>query len=259
MKHILTAAALFAASAALASAATVTTFTDLSTSSTSDGVSYNSETGAITATTSTDLFVSTNSGTNASNYPYYATTVTIVFDYSTVLAAATSITETSNTVMLVTVVGAYDGKSGNIGIGLYNGSIVWTWQDSYYATAVSLTDTDVTATVDESGYLTITLVANSYDVYSSSTDVAYGSRIYLSDGEHYYSYYGLVSGQSTYTEIDINATYVEGVTVTAGSVTDSDTIKSTSETLAAAVPEPSAFGLLAGIGALVLVAARRRR
>ena len=262
IRNIITAAALLAASAALASAATVTTFTDLSTTTTTDGVTctVSGTTATITATTSTDLFVSSNTGstTSASNYPYYSTTVTVVLDYSTVLSAATAITDSSDIVALVTI-STGSSTATDIGIGLYNGSIVWTYGGAYYdsTNVFSLSDTTVTSAVDENGYLTVTVVANEY--YTSSSHY---SRMYLSDGTSYSSCYGLVSGSTVYTEIELNTEYVLGVTVTAG--TDETNIASTSTTLAAAVaaaavPEPSTFGLLAGIGALALVAARRRR
>ncbi len=91
-----------------------------------------------------------------------------------------------------------------------------------------------------------------------------GTRIYVGDKDTFWSRTGLkgnfASGETNKLTISGNVlSSIDGVVVwNTGFYGDTSSADSAFTALAS-VPEPSAFGLLAGIGALALVASRRRR
>ena len=251
-KNILATAALVAASSALASAASVTTFTDLTTSSTVDGVTYSD--GYITVSDSTTGTLFTN---GVSSSIANCALITIVLDYDAISAAAAS---SESGILLVNAQVSESDTTSSIGLVANSTGIDYAWGGSQWekSTLSSSVSWDSTyLEVDENDYLVLTLLVNSVTANSSGS-----TRIYTDpDGSYYWTNTSLKATQYAYSAVYVNSAYVLGITVTASDTTD---IASTSTALveaviAASIPEPSAFGLIAGIGALALVAARRRR
>ena len=244
MKNAITTLALLAASSALASAATVTV--DII------GTYDFSLTG--TASNSTYLGSSTNSsGTMGAYISSPSTTLTATdIDSSSVTSYAAKMSST----------GSYFGYGSEV-----SGS--------------SLTDSFPSVT-DDTGSSTATVTTISRPAYNS-TFVAL--VVTLSDLANYASTASAASDDLwtfSYTtsndSLVVSAWVYDGSSATLASSVSSGSFTvsqdatsvillvsgagvggSTSVTLTATIPEPSAFGLLAGVGALALVAARRRR
>ena len=281
----LTAAALVAASAALASASDITTFTDLTTTQTIDGVTYDAAKSTIYVTdTSTGSIYAQEDGSS-----YYSSTATFVLN----MTAVTALTEQTELITFHTTVDDVDYTIGLLATSSYL-QVAYTQAST---TTTSSTDSEESSdSTDED--------SDSTDEDSDSTDdtdSTTGTTInYIVDSTYYYySYFGYEDGDSmlvlsilvndadlgtrlmkdtgvdsdvytstavkfqsvdfSETEIYVNSDLILGITIEAGSESDMSTIAARSAALLAAVPEPSAFGVLAGLAALAFAAARRRR
>ena len=138
------------------------------------------------------------------------------------------------------VKGSGSGKSTDTGLGsIFTASTDW---DTISAVALAYS-----FSTPDSGASTVTVAVSVKDTNGNITE--YGdtkSNIVFSG----------VSGFSA-TSLTVDDTYVDSFNYLTGeSFTSVDAAKSVATSL---VPEPSAFGLIAGVGALALVASRRRR
>lgn len=257
LKNIVTAAALVAASSALAGATEYVADGDSFYASTtwySDGTSATSTVHSIQL--NTDAIV----GTGLRTTTYTTTTIDAGDTYqvsSISLALYTSDkTVASSTAMLITDssynIIAISSKSATSSGNVYGNasgakafdtfsfdSLYITSGETYYAFAVTLDAADVltvgstldtttyagTVTTDEDG--TTANVYSTFAVIGTSDDLTYAVSVNRK-----------VDG-ATYGTLSASVQYVL--------------------TKVTAIPEPSSFGLLAGIGALALVASRRRR
>ena len=237
-KSILATAALVAASSALASAASVT-ITGLSSDYSGTDITYTSSTGYITGSS---LFSTVASGSDN----YYTASTTLILSVS----ALNSLTEDTALLIYETAEGtttAAIGLSVDVSAGAltfyWAGTTVWTG-----ATNISVTYADLDD--DSDGYITVTFVGN---------DPTDGTVLYNGEGDSLGSSSALKARNVEYTTVYVNTDVVTAISVTDGIATSDEVAEAGSDLNDAVVPEPSAFGLLAGIGALALVAARRRR
>ena len=233
MKKFITAAALLAASGALASAATTTV----------DLVSLASDNIA---------------GLNAGNTSQYD----ITLSGQTANSVATTIEADDVAEYLDTTTGAYYGTGTMIQATTYGYaptidttvspatfSVDLALRNNYYGTwaalVVAVSDIlaeNTSATIDD-----LTTVAYTYTI-SGGTLTAW----LITDGEA-----TQLTLSSTSGSIDVSDATEDSTIVFLYSTSGSATTGTLTAT--ATIPEPSAFGLLAGVGALALVAARRRR
>ena len=286
----LTVAALVAASAALASASDITTFTDLTTTQTIDGVTYDATKSTIYVTdTSTGSIYAQEDGSS-----YYSSTATFVLN----MTAVTALTEQTELITFQTTV---DDVDYTIGL-LATSSCLLVAYTQASTTTTSTATTSSTDSDEDSG--TTDEGTDSEESTDSSDDTESTTETttinYIVDStSYYYSYFGYEDGDSmlvlsilvndanlgtrlmkdtgvegdyytssavkfqsvdfSETEIYVNSDLILGITIEAGSESDMSTIAARSAALLAAVPEPSAFGLLAGLAVLAFAAARRRR
>ena len=275
----LTAAALVAASAALASASDITTFTDLTTTQTIDGVTYDAAKSTIYVTdTSTGSIYAQEDGSS-----YYSSTATFVLN----MTAVTALTEQTELITFHTTVDDVDYTIGLLATSSYL-QVAYTQasttttsstdseesSDSTDEDSDSTDDTESTTETTTINYVVdSTLYYYSYFGYEDGdsmlvlsilvNDADLGTRLMKDtgvEGDYYTS--SAVKFQSvdfSETEIYVNSDLILGITIEAGSESDMSTIAARSAALLAAVPEPSAFGLLAGLAVLAFAAARRRR
>lgn len=252
MKKVITAAVLLAASTALANAATVITLTDLSQDVSGD-ISYSADTGYLSGSS---LYTTTGN--------YHIASVTFILNL-TALGITSSDSTWSGTGSDTTREQLVDCKvsesdtSGAIGLQVSSNGLQFTWQSALWSSTSSAYLTwsslrEKSYTLGDDTCVTLTLDANTY---AGSTE---GSCVYYEDGTATnLSNVSLKVASKSFGVIYVNEDYIKSVSVFSGSAT-AEEIKTASEALkSAAIPEPSAFGLLAGVGALALVAARRRR
>lgn len=242
IKNILATAALVAASAALAGASTVTFYSgNTGFDATLDFSSGITSTEGLSTTVSTGSDDATLAVTAASGKLWGASVSTDTWTNDTAISA------------LAEYDISIDGISGGVQVGA--GGV-----------ATYLTFTELTAGETYTIALVVAELAGTASTFSVSAGTLVSGTAYdlTSDDD------GTTLGDSvtTYTVAANNAGTAIIVDVTAD---DDGTIQftySSKGTVIAAyitvaattdVPEPSAFGLLAGVGALVLVAARRRR
>lgn len=171
---------------------------------------------------------------------------------------------------------SYSGNDGvDVDIAITNGGVL-----SLGSYQVTLAD-DMTVTISNSSYLVSTSSASSVSVVSISDD---STAAVTGDGSYTFTVEGtvtidfdstylaeLVAGTATeYTYQIFDSAVLSNSSIGAVTIDDSwqdtDGIASVTYdestgtvTVTIAVPEPSAFGVIAGISALALVAARRRR
>lgn len=260
-RNTLTAAALVAASAALASASDTTTFTDLTTTQTIDGVTYDADTSTISVTDSSTGSIYAQEDDSG----YYSSTATFVLNMS----AVTALTESTDLITFQTTVDDVDYVIGLVATSSYmqikytHAETTSTTDDAGETTTTTTIETILDSTLyyytyfgyeDGDATLTLTILVN---------DASVGTRLMKDTGgdSDYYTSTAVkfLSVDFSDTAVYVNSDLMLGITIEAGSETDMTAIAERSATLTAAVPEPSAFGLLAGIAALALVAARRRR
>ena len=252
VKYTLTAAALLAASAALASAAgTVVTTTDLSTDAT-----Y--EDGSITYTASSGFFDGSSSLFETVNSRYTAMTTVAVNLTALGISSDVTTLDSDTSILLVNYQTSSSSTTSSIGIVATETGLTLSWAGSAYFTVYYTYESllEDSYTVDGDTYSIVTLVGAARS--SSLT----GAGLFDVDGS---LANGIASTALTtsaaYASIFVATDYIGAVSIYAGaSTSDIATITAAlQEAHIASVPEPSAFGLLAGIGALALVASRRRR
>ena len=235
MRNLITAAALFAAGTALANAAAVTD---------------------VLTTTFSDAGNSTVTG------------ITVTNDPSTVSASVKGLTDGSsdlsqmtgtNTVVADTTIIT---PNANVGTGA-----TWTLTLSYTIGSDSLTISSVT--------LDAVLFSSSGDVQSTVVTRYFDFTLTIADGSGStvatYSVADIAltgTGAATASEavlsgsevtLAANTTYTVTLTAKQGSSNSSNGCYVGLSGITYTIPEPSAFGMIAGVGALALVAARRRR
>ena len=135
----------------------------------------------------------------------------------------------------------------NWGVGFKsNGALAGAWSGRAYSTHV----TNPVSSYVESGVLTFAITAGDS-----------GTKIFLKDSSTFWSSAGL-KGRFSSSNLALSplaSQALSGIAVwDVDSWSDSQAISSGMAAVSA-IPEPSAFGLLAGLGALCLVGARRRR
>ena len=238
MRNLITAAALLAAGTALANAAAVT-----------------------------DVLTTTFSSAGDST----VTSIAVTNDPSTVSASVTSLTSDGSSDLsqmtgdgTVVSVATIITPNTNVGTGG-----TWTLTLSYTIGSDSLTISGVTLDTvlfNSSGSVQNTNVTRYFDLTLTITDSSNSvvatyavSDIGLTGTGAATASEAVLSGAEV--TLDAGSTYTVTLTASQGSSNNSSGcyIGLAGITYTYAVPEPSAFGMLAGVGALALVAARRRR
>lgn len=135
----------------------------------------------------------------------------------------------------------------NWGVGFKsNGEFAGAWNGRAYSTYV----TEAVSSYASEGVLTVAVTAGDS-----------GTKIFLKDSSTFWSNTGL-RGRFTSSRLALSSLAVQSLSGIAvwdvDSWSDSQAISSGMAAVSA-IPEPSAFGLLAGLGALCLVGTRRRR
>ena len=238
MKNIITITSLLFAGTLVGNAATTITVAD-STKTTSQGaLTYTaptSETDKMGWVSGKGLFENIKEG-QADRY--VATTV-----FKLNVDALSSDTSLENTLLLTYQVSSSD-TSGAVGLYATTQGLKWKWQGSEWSTNLDLSyDTLKAATYDYNstdGTVLLGFRSSWYSETKSGSQVANKNFTSSHDST-------VLKSSKAYATIGINTEYISQFAVSSGL-----NIPST-------IPEPSAFGLLAGLGALALVAARRRR
>ena len=243
MKNVMTTLALLAASSALASAATVTV--DII------GTYDFSLTGS--SSNSTYLGSSTNSsGTMGAYINSSSTALTATdIDSSSVTSYAAKMSST----------GSYFGYGSEVsGSGLTSGSFPSVTTDSSTATVTTVSRPAYNGT-----FVALVVTLSDLASYASSASAAdddLWTFSYTTDTESLVVSAWVYGGSSaTLASSDASGSFTvsQDATSVILLISSANVGGSTSVTLTATIPEPSAFGLLAGVGTLALVAARRRR
>ncbi len=237
MRNIITTATLLAAGTLVGNAATTITVADSTKTTNQGALTY-------TAPTSGDkmgwvsgegLFENI---VESSTARYVATTV-FKLDIDT-LSSDSSLADT----LLLTYQISSESTSGAVGLYATTNGLKWKWQGSKWSTNLNLPyNTLKTNTYDYNSTDGTVLLGFRSSRYSETKS---GSQVANKDFTSVYSATSLKTDK-VYTTIGINTEYISQFAVSSGLNIPSD------------VPEPSAFGLLAGLGALALAGARRRR
>ena len=241
MKKYITVAALLAAGTAFASADVVVKDSTQSTDS------YDAETGLLTGE---GLF---------DQEQYHAASTTIKLDLTSLGFVGVDGGYSGEDTILVEY--RAEGDDRTIGLAATTDGIKFTWQgtvwssfSSHYISWDALKADSFTE--GESTYVVLTLEGS-----RALNAPSYGTFVYNSEGDaHVSGYDGTDFGSSKlcatadYSSIYLNSDYVAAAYVTPGVATKEQIVAAGN-----VIPEPSAFGMLAGLGALALVAARRRR
>ena len=243
MKNVITTLALLAASSALASASTVTV--DVVSLVASSTLSYVDYTDVSTLTAQPTTTLASQTGTNASTRASNPVTASDVGTYLSTLTTGiyAGNGNLSTSVGTDTTVSASVDTTGSLAA--YSLSYTWDYPAYYgFWNALVVSVSDILAKSDTATVADLTTLNISYSVESASLTVWT-----ITDG--------------TATQVDLDSGTVSGLSEsstivilygTNGSATGSGTV-----TVTTTIPEPSTFGLLAGVGALALVASRRRR
>ena len=235
MRNLITAAALLAAGTALANAAAVT-----------------------------DVLTTTFSSAGDSA----VTSITVTNDPSDVSASVTGLTEGSSDLSQMTGTGTVVADTTiitpNTNVGTGN---TWTLTLSYTIGSDSLTISGVTLDTvlfSSSGGVQNTNVTRYFDLTltiadsSGSTVATYSvSDIALTGTGAATASEAVLSGSEV--TLEASTTYTVTLTASQGESNSSSGCYIGLAGITYTIPEPSAFGMLAGVGALALVAARRRR
>lgn len=145
---------------------------------------------------------------------------------------------------------AFDGASGDLGLGLSSaGKLTGTWNTNYkyFESGIAVTN--------EPGTLSVVFTLGSS-----------GTQIWKDADRNFYTNTSLKGELGTVKAIKFGDGVLDALNNLIGwdvdgygnKVTVASAFRST-ESLISSIPEPSAFGLLAGLGALCLVGTRRRR
>ena len=255
MKNIITIATLLAAGTALANASTVITVKDLSTGLSNENISY-----SVSSTTGTfsgsGLFTSLSDRRTAG--------FTFNLNLTALGITNSSSTFSGSSLQLVDYKTSESSTSSEIGLAAISTGVQFTWNGGAYSSTLYVPWSnlfDKKYEVGENSYVTMTLVAAKQ---AGGPSAGNGAALYDKDGAVFkasnggdYKFLNLTS-TAAYSVITLgDVSKLSGASVFSGSPT-TDQIKSASQSILV-VPEPSAFGLLAGLGALALVGARRRR
>ena len=237
MKNVITIATLLAAGTLVGNAATTITVAD-STKTTSQGtLTYTaptSESDKMGWVSGEGLFENIKENSTSR---YVATTV-FKLDINT-LSSNSSLEDT----ILLTYQISSEDTSYAVGLYATTAGLKWKWQNSKWGELNLSYDTLKTDIYDYNPTDGTVLLGFRSSRYSETKS---GSQVGNKDFKSVFSSEGLKS-LSAYTTIGINTKYISQFAVSSGLNIPSD------------VPEPSAFGLLAGLGALALAGARRRR
>lgn len=173
---------------------------------------------------------------------------TVCSEGLTVTMTLSGVAVTSSTINAV--VTAHTTGASNWGIGLTSGGkkLQGTWGSGVYGNGVQTqTDVDLTG----SFVLTLVCAANGTYAYVDGELVYHNTSLFSSSSSHGFKQLniGAMSSGSDGAKMNLHSLYVHK-----GAMTSSEVAS-----FVASIPEPSAFGMLAGLGALALVAARRRR
>lgn len=255
IKKLITSAAVIAASTALANAATFT---------------YDSS--AITDAANSAISVS------GSTSGYGNFTLTMVLDadaFVSAVANSTGVTFASVQGSGAAQLSYGTGTSYSLGVGWF--STGTTSPFNYAATSTSLSDgstlvdgTEQETTVNLSTGLAeaiadldivsavLSATASTNGVYYYLTYVTFDSIVTTISG---YASGAKFSSYGSVATLYLNSSYVTYAVLEESYTNDIATMQETNLSVlaASAIPEPSAFGLLTGVGALALVASRRRR
>ncbi|MBR5622054.1 MAG: PEP-CTERM sorting domain-containing protein [Opitutales bacterium] len=253
MKKYLMIAASLVAGSAFVNADPVITLTDLSQDITGGDVVYMESNGCLEGAS---LFSTVLDGATRR----YVASATINLDLTTLGISSGDSVFSGSTELLKFCV-APDSNSGAIGLSAVSSGIQFTWQGGVYQGNYAIRWSsllDKAYVVDGHTYVALTLQASA--ALSAQTK---GTFVYDKDGAAFktnagssnYGFSGLAS-TAVYDTIYLNNDYVTGISVVSG-IASVGEIRSLSALVA--IPEPSAFGLLAGLGVLCLVGTRRRR
>ena len=258
MKNIITIATLLVAGTAFANAETVITVKDLSTGLSSGNISY---------------LVDGSAGTFSGNglFTNYSGRYTAGFTFNLNLTAL-GITSSSSTfspssgtsLQLVDYKTSESSTGSEIGLAAISNGVQFTWNGGAYVPTTCVPWSKLLEKKYEVGgnsYVTMTLVAAKL---AGGSSAGKGAALYDEEGNIFkasngndYKFLNLTS-TAAYSVITLgDVSKLSGASVFSGSPTTEE-IKSASQSIRV-IPEPSAFGLLAGAGALALVGARRRR
>ncbi len=251
MKKTLIAAVLLLGLAAGTQAET-TYFTDLSQTTTVNGLTFTlAESGLSTITaTDTALLYTANTDNQA------AASITFTFDLTAVKAAYADGTINANTNTALVSINYGGANTNNAGIGINNAhTLISVVSDAGAVTgSPQHVEQTATATYTANGreYVTYTLTSNSL---AAANDVK-GWTAYNASGTQLGQAPGYYSSSEAYRAVDsffINTDFVTAVAITNYALTDADTIAS----ISANIPEPATATL--SLLALAGLATRRRR
>ena len=239
MRNIITTATLLAAGTLVGNAATTITVADSTKTRNQGGLTYTaptSESDKMGWVSGEGLFENIVESDNTARY--VATTV-FKLDIDT-LSSNKSLADT----LLLTYRISSGDTTGAVGLYATTEGLKWEWQGSRWSTNLNLPyNTLKTNTYDYNPTDGTVLLGFRSSRYS---DTESGSQVANKDFTSFYSAAGLKT-KNVYTTIGINTECISQFAVSSGLNIPSD------------LPEPSAFGLLAGLGALALAGARRRR